>query len=131
MTSLQLLPRIITLHNSCQSKTRGCFFRSENMVLHHVVLVLFAFCSCFVFVFVFSFCFCFLLFCIFQSFVVSHQIEYDCVFCVVFRFEFLFVCLLCFVLIFHFLVCLRSVSSLPNIDNVPGLSILDGSFYVF
>jgi len=38
---------------------------------------------------------------------------------------------LCFVLIFHLFVCLRSVSSLPNIDNVFGLSILDGSFYVF
>ena len=57
------------------------------MILHHVVLVLFVFCSCFVFVF--GFVFVFLFFCIFQSFVVSHQNEYDCVFCVVFCFEFL------------------------------------------
>jgi hypothetical protein len=39
---------------------------------------LFVYCSCFVFVFLLVF------FCIFQSFVVSHQNEYDCVFCVVF-----------------------------------------------
>ena len=58
---------------------------------------------------------------------VSHQIEYNCVFCNMFRFD-LFVCLLCFVLIFHLFVCLRSVSSLPNIVNVFELSILDGSF---
>ena len=91
-TSLQLLPRIITLHNSCQAKVRICLFRSEVMILHHVVLVLFVFCSCFVFVFGFCFWFLFLFFvffCIFQSFVVSHQNEYDCVFCVVFCFEFL------------------------------------------
>jgi hypothetical protein len=38
---------------------------------------------------VFGFVFVFLFFGIFQSFVVSHQNEYDCVFCVVFCFEFL------------------------------------------
>ena len=47
-----------------------------------------------------------------------------------FRFDFLFVCLLSFALNFHLCVCLRSVSCLPNVANVFGLSILDGSFHV-
>jgi hypothetical protein len=48
---------------------------------------------CFSFVcFLFLFYLFFVFFCIFQSFVASHQNEYDCVFCVVFCFEFLREC---------------------------------------
>jgi len=51
--------------------------------------------------------------------------------CLVLIFRLIVFCLLCFVLNFYLFVCLSSVSCLPNVANVLGLSILDGSFHVY